>query len=104
MEIVLSEGSGLVASFAAVLCRDTVPLLVSPPLTSGAARRRARGAAGIYLDSSALMKLIRMEDETAALRDWLGERPRSWSWSMTSSNRVTSRSGTSTGVRIIAVA
>jgi uncharacterized protein len=28
----------------------------------------------IYLDSSALMKLIRMEDETAALRDWLGER------------------------------
>jgi predicted nucleic acid-binding protein len=29
----------------------------------------------IYLDSSALMKLIRMEDETAALRDWLGERP-----------------------------
>jgi uncharacterized protein len=29
----------------------------------------------IYLDSSALMKLIRMEDETAALRDWLSERP-----------------------------
>ncbi|MGH3982173.1 MAG: hypothetical protein ACRDST_05670 [Pseudonocardiaceae bacterium] len=29
----------------------------------------------IYLDSSALMKLLRMEDETAALRDWLGERP-----------------------------
>jgi uncharacterized protein len=29
----------------------------------------------IYLDSSALMKLIRMEDETVALRDWLGERP-----------------------------
>ncbi|MGH2887490.1 MAG: type II toxin-antitoxin system VapC family toxin [Solirubrobacteraceae bacterium] len=29
----------------------------------------------IYLDSSALMKLIRMEDETPALRDWLGERP-----------------------------
>jgi uncharacterized protein len=29
----------------------------------------------IYLDSSALMKLIRMEDETTALRDWLGERP-----------------------------
>ena len=29
----------------------------------------------IYLDSSALMKLIRMEDETAALRNWLGERP-----------------------------
>jgi uncharacterized protein len=29
----------------------------------------------IYLDSSALMKLIRMEDETAALRDWLDERP-----------------------------
>jgi predicted nucleic acid-binding protein len=29
----------------------------------------------IYLDSSALMKLIRMENETAALRDWLDERP-----------------------------
>ena len=29
----------------------------------------------IYLDSSALMKLVRMENETAALRDWLGERP-----------------------------
>lgn len=29
----------------------------------------------IYLDSSALMKLVRLEDETAALRDWLGERP-----------------------------
>jgi uncharacterized protein len=28
----------------------------------------------IYLDSSALMKLVRMENETAALRDWLGER------------------------------
>ncbi|MGH3869987.1 MAG: type II toxin-antitoxin system VapC family toxin [Pseudonocardiaceae bacterium] len=28
----------------------------------------------IYLDSSALMKLIRMENETAALREWLGER------------------------------
>jgi uncharacterized protein len=28
----------------------------------------------IYLDSSALMKLIRMENETAALCDWLGER------------------------------
>ena len=29
----------------------------------------------IYLDSSALMKLIRSEDETAALRMWLGLRP-----------------------------
>ena len=29
----------------------------------------------IYLDSSALLKLIRMENETAALRDWLGQRP-----------------------------
>ena len=29
----------------------------------------------IYLDSSALMKLVRMENETVALRDWLGERP-----------------------------
>jgi predicted nucleic acid-binding protein len=29
----------------------------------------------IYLDSTALMKLIRMENETAALRDWLDERP-----------------------------
>ncbi|HET9255999.1 MAG TPA: type II toxin-antitoxin system VapC family toxin [Pseudonocardiaceae bacterium] len=29
----------------------------------------------IYLDSSALMKLIRMESETTALRDWLRERP-----------------------------
>lgn len=29
----------------------------------------------IYLDSSALMKLIRSEDETAALSDWLQERP-----------------------------
>ncbi len=29
----------------------------------------------IYLDSSALMKLIRREDETAALGDWLSERP-----------------------------
>lgn len=29
----------------------------------------------IYLDSSALMKLIRKESETAALSDWLSERP-----------------------------
>ena len=29
----------------------------------------------IYLDSSALMKLIRSEDETAALRMWLDLRP-----------------------------
>ncbi len=29
----------------------------------------------IYLDSSALMKLIRTENETAALSDWLRERP-----------------------------
>jgi predicted nucleic acid-binding protein len=29
----------------------------------------------IYLDSSALMKLIRLESETPALRDWLSERP-----------------------------
>jgi predicted nucleic acid-binding protein len=29
----------------------------------------------IYLDSSALMKLIRRENATAALSDWLGERP-----------------------------
>jgi len=29
----------------------------------------------IYLDSSALMKLVRLEDETVALRDWLRERP-----------------------------
>jgi predicted nucleic acid-binding protein len=29
----------------------------------------------IYLDSSALMKLIRAEDETAALRAWLDLRP-----------------------------
>jgi uncharacterized protein len=29
----------------------------------------------IYLDSSALMKLIRTENETATLRDWLNERP-----------------------------
>ena len=29
----------------------------------------------IYLDSSALMKLVRMENETAALLHWLGERP-----------------------------
>ncbi|MGH3696730.1 MAG: type II toxin-antitoxin system VapC family toxin [Pseudonocardiaceae bacterium] len=29
----------------------------------------------IYLDSSALMKLIRTENETEALRDWLDEHP-----------------------------
>lgn len=29
----------------------------------------------IYLDSSALMKLVRREDETIALRDWLNLRP-----------------------------
>lgn len=29
----------------------------------------------IYLDSSALMKLVRQEVETAALRDWLTGRP-----------------------------
>lgn len=29
----------------------------------------------IYLDSSALMKLVRREDETAALREWLDLRP-----------------------------
>jgi predicted nucleic acid-binding protein len=29
----------------------------------------------IYLDSSAMMKLIRREDETAALGEWLHERP-----------------------------
>lgn len=29
----------------------------------------------IYLDSSALMKLVRQEDETAALREWLSVRP-----------------------------
>ena len=29
----------------------------------------------IYLDPSALMKLVRREDETAALRDWLDLRP-----------------------------
>lgn len=29
----------------------------------------------IYLDSSALMKLIRQEDETGALREWLSVRP-----------------------------
>lgn len=29
----------------------------------------------IYLDSSALMKLVRVEGETAALRDWLTLRP-----------------------------
>lgn len=29
----------------------------------------------IYLDPSALMKLIRQEDETAALRQWLNARP-----------------------------
>jgi predicted nucleic acid-binding protein len=29
----------------------------------------------IYLDSSALLKLIRREDETAALSAWLSERP-----------------------------
>jgi uncharacterized protein len=29
----------------------------------------------IYLDSSALMKLVRGEDETAALREWLASRP-----------------------------
>lgn len=29
----------------------------------------------IYLDSSALMKLVRLEDETAALRAWLNDRP-----------------------------
>ena len=36
---------------------------------------RARGTAVIYLDSSALMKLVRQEDETAALREWLSVRP-----------------------------
>ncbi len=29
----------------------------------------------IYLDSSALMKLVRAEAETEALRDWLGSQP-----------------------------
>jgi uncharacterized protein len=29
----------------------------------------------IYLDSSALMKLVRGEDETPALREWLASRP-----------------------------
>lgn len=29
----------------------------------------------IYLDSSALMKLVREEAETEALRDWLGSQP-----------------------------
>ena len=29
----------------------------------------------IYLDSSALMKLVRREDETTALRDWLNHYP-----------------------------
>lgn len=29
----------------------------------------------IYLDSSALMKLVRLEDETEALREWLELRP-----------------------------
>lgn len=29
----------------------------------------------IYLDSSAVMKLVRQEDETSALVDWLGLRP-----------------------------
>jgi predicted nucleic acid-binding protein len=29
----------------------------------------------IYLDSSALMKLVRQEDETAALGEWLSVRP-----------------------------
>jgi len=29
----------------------------------------------IYLDSSALMKLVRQEDETAPLAQWLAERP-----------------------------
>jgi predicted nucleic acid-binding protein len=29
----------------------------------------------IYLDSLALMKLVRQEDETAALREWLSVRP-----------------------------
>jgi uncharacterized protein len=29
----------------------------------------------IYLDSSALLKLVRLEDETAALRSWLDLRP-----------------------------
>jgi predicted nucleic acid-binding protein len=29
----------------------------------------------IYLDSSALMKLVRQEDETAALREWLSVHP-----------------------------
>ena len=29
----------------------------------------------IYLDSSALMKLVRQEKETAALREWLNARP-----------------------------
>lgn len=29
----------------------------------------------IYLDSSALMKLVREESETAALRDWISVRP-----------------------------
>src|SRR5688500_16635019 len=37
----------------------------------GTARRRARGAAVIYLDSSALRKLVRSEDETVALCEWL---------------------------------
>src|ERR1700710_1834364 len=36
---------------------------------SGAARWRARGTAVIYLDSSALMKLVRREAETDALRE-----------------------------------
>ncbi|MHB8295641.1 MAG: PIN domain-containing protein [Acidimicrobiales bacterium] len=40
-----------------------------------AARRRARGTTVIYLDSSALMKLIREEKETAALREWLIPQP-----------------------------
>lgn len=29
----------------------------------------------IYLDSSALMKLVRLEEESAALGEWLSERP-----------------------------
>lgn len=29
----------------------------------------------IYLDSSALLKLVRREDESAALHDWLGSHP-----------------------------
>ena len=29
----------------------------------------------IYLDSPAVLKLVRAEDETAALREWLGMRP-----------------------------